>query len=104
MKDRRALRRERPAPPSPRQTNDFLHRVFTEFPLPVIIHDERNQILLMSRGWTQFSGYTLKDARLGNERSAPRNTLTRSSQRMSRSITGSGSSPRKVGRTAFGIS
>jgi PAS domain S-box-containing protein len=41
----------------------LLNRAIREFPIPVIIHDEDGHIVQISKGWTQFSGYTLKDIR-----------------------------------------
>lgn len=32
-----------------------------EAPIPLLIHDEDDKILQMSKGWTRFSGYTLED-------------------------------------------
>ena len=36
-------------------------RAMQEAPVPIIIHDEQDQILQLSKGWTQFSGYTHED-------------------------------------------
>ncbi len=33
----------------------------TEAPLPLIIHREDGQVLQISKGWTQYSGYTIED-------------------------------------------
>src|SRR5262245_6941446 len=55
MKAPSALKRERSI------LSPSLSRVIAAFPLPVIIHDDQNQILQMSAGWTHFSGYTLDD-------------------------------------------
>src|SRR5258705_4288665 len=55
MKAPRALTGEYPI------LSPSLDRIIAAFPLPVIIHDDQNQILQMSEGWTHFSGYTLAD-------------------------------------------
>ena len=38
-----------------------LRRAITESPIPMIIHDEQDNILELSKGWTNESGYTLED-------------------------------------------
>ncbi|MBL9188443.1 MAG: PAS domain S-box protein, partial [Opitutaceae bacterium] len=44
-----------------RESEDRLHRSVQESPIPMIIHDEHDRVLLLSKGWTKFSGYTLED-------------------------------------------
>ena len=38
-----------------------LRRAITESPIPMIIHDENDNILELSKGWTKESGYSLED-------------------------------------------
>jgi PAS domain S-box-containing protein len=44
-----------------RESEERLRRSVEEAPIPMIIHDEDDRILQLSRGWTKFSGYTLAD-------------------------------------------
>ena len=44
-----------------RQSEDRLRRAVADAPVPMIIHDDAQQILHMSRGWSDLSGYTLED-------------------------------------------
>ncbi len=44
-----------------RESEDRLHRSVEESPIPMIIHDEDGRILLLSKGWTKFSGYTIDE-------------------------------------------
>jgi PAS domain S-box-containing protein len=46
---------------SQREIGSLLDRAIVECPIPLIIHDESDRILQMSKGWTRFSGYTLED-------------------------------------------
>jgi PAS domain S-box-containing protein len=39
----------------------LLDRLIVQSPIPVIVQDENNLILQVSKGWTRFSGYTLED-------------------------------------------
>src|SRR5262245_247267 len=39
----------------------LLDRAIIEAPIPLVIHDENNRILRVSKGWTRFSGYTPED-------------------------------------------
>lgn len=39
----------------------LFNRAIVDSPVPLIIHDENDRILQISKGWTQFSGYTLED-------------------------------------------
>jgi PAS domain S-box-containing protein len=43
------------------ESEERLHRAIAESPFPTIIHDEDDRILIVSRGWTHFSGYTQED-------------------------------------------
>ncbi|MBK8755352.1 MAG: diguanylate cyclase [Candidatus Competibacteraceae bacterium] len=36
-------------------------RAMEEIPVPIMIHDEDDRILQLSKGWTRYSGYTLAD-------------------------------------------
>jgi PAS domain S-box-containing protein len=50
------------APRSPQpEIGPHLGRAIIDCPIPLIIHDENDRILQMSKGWTRFSGYTLED-------------------------------------------
>ncbi|MEQ1860647.1 MAG: PAS domain S-box protein [Chthoniobacteraceae bacterium] len=44
-----------------RDSENRLHRSIEESPIPMIIHGEDDRILLLSKGWTKFSGYTIDD-------------------------------------------
>src|SRR5262245_34587817 len=46
---------------SQRKIGHLFNRAIIESPIPIIIHDENDHILQMSKGWTRFSGYTLED-------------------------------------------
>src|SRR5262245_18334711 len=37
------------------------NRAVIDCPIPLIIHDEHERTLQMSKGWTRFSGYTMSD-------------------------------------------
>jgi PAS domain S-box-containing protein len=39
----------------------LLNRVIVESPIPLMIQDEHNRIVQISKGWTRFSGYTIED-------------------------------------------
>jgi PAS domain S-box-containing protein len=49
------------SPSSQSRIGSLLNRAIIESPIPIIIHDENDCILQMSRGWTRFSGYALED-------------------------------------------
>ncbi len=36
-------------------------RAITDSPIPIMIHDEDDNILQLSKGWTDYSGYTIED-------------------------------------------
>jgi PAS domain S-box-containing protein len=36
-------------------------RAVCESPVPIIIYDEDGRVLMLSKGWTHFSGYTIED-------------------------------------------
>ena len=36
-------------------------RAIADSPFPIMIHDENDQIIQLSEGWTKFSGYTIED-------------------------------------------
>jgi PAS domain S-box-containing protein len=44
-----------------RESEERLRRSVEEAPIPMIIHDEDDRILQLSRGWTKFSGYSQSD-------------------------------------------
>jgi PAS domain S-box-containing protein len=46
---------------SKREIFRLLNRVIVESPIPLMIQDESNRILQISKGWTRFSGYTIED-------------------------------------------
>jgi PAS domain S-box-containing protein len=46
---------------SKREILRLLNRLIAESPIPLIIQDENNRILQISKGWTRFSGYTIED-------------------------------------------
>jgi PAS domain S-box-containing protein len=39
----------------------LLNRVIVESPIPLMIQDEHDRIVQISKGWTKFSGYTIED-------------------------------------------
>jgi PAS domain S-box-containing protein len=43
------------------QSEEQLRLAVTDAPVPMIIHDDRDHILYMSKGWSEHSGYTLDD-------------------------------------------
>jgi PAS domain S-box-containing protein len=43
------------------QSEERLRRAVTDAPVPMVIHDDQDHILHMSRGWTDYSGYALAD-------------------------------------------
>jgi len=44
-----------------RESEERFHLAVANSPLPIMIHDEDDKILLLSKGWTDFSGYTITD-------------------------------------------
>lgn len=44
------------------RSEERLLRAVTEAPVPMVIHDDADQILHMSQGWTTSSGYSIEDA------------------------------------------
>ncbi len=44
-----------------RESEERLSRSIEEAPIPMLIHDEDDRILQLSKGWTHFSGYTIRD-------------------------------------------
>ncbi|MEZ5317165.1 MAG: PAS domain S-box protein [Vicinamibacterales bacterium] len=44
-----------------RQSEERLRRAVSDAPVPIIIHDESDQILHMSQGWQDLSGYSMRD-------------------------------------------
>jgi len=43
------------------QSEERLRRAVADAPVPMVIHDDADHILHMSRGWSEYSGYTLQD-------------------------------------------
>jgi PAS domain S-box-containing protein len=43
------------------QSEERLRRAVADAPVPMIVHDDTDQILHMSRGWSDLCGYTLQD-------------------------------------------
>jgi len=43
------------------QSEEQFKRAVTDSPVPIMIHDEDDNILLLSRGWTESSGYTIQE-------------------------------------------
>jgi len=43
------------------QSEARLRRAVTDAPIPMVIHDDADRILHMSRGWTYYSGYTIEE-------------------------------------------
>jgi PAS domain S-box-containing protein len=44
-----------------KQSEERLRRAVEDAPVPMIIYDDDDHILHMSRGWTQYSGYTIEE-------------------------------------------
>ena len=44
-----------------RESEERFRKAVTEAPVPIMIHDEDGNVLLLSKGWTDYSGYTLED-------------------------------------------
>jgi PAS domain S-box-containing protein len=42
-------------------SEERLRHAVSDAPVPMIIHDDRQQIVHMSRGWTELSGYSIED-------------------------------------------
>ena len=43
------------------RSEERLRHAVSDAPVPMIIHDDRQQIVHMSRGWTELSGYSIED-------------------------------------------
>jgi PAS domain S-box-containing protein len=43
------------------ESEERFRRAVTDSPVPIMIHDEEGKVLLLSKGWTRYSGYTLDD-------------------------------------------
>jgi len=43
------------------ETEARWRRAVADSPVPIMIHDEDDQVLQLSKGWTKYSGYTLDD-------------------------------------------
>ena len=44
-----------------RESERRMHLAIANSPIPIMIHDELDNVLQLSRGWTKFSGYTIED-------------------------------------------
>ncbi|MBT3190483.1 MAG: PAS domain S-box protein [Anaerolineae bacterium] len=44
-----------------RESNEQFRRAVVDSPVPIMIHDEDDNILQISKGWTEYSGYLLED-------------------------------------------
>ncbi|MCB1127351.1 MAG: PAS domain S-box protein, partial [Verrucomicrobiae bacterium] len=44
-----------------RESEARFRRAIEELPIPVMLHDEEGQVLMLSRGWTHYSGYSRED-------------------------------------------
>jgi PAS domain S-box-containing protein len=44
-----------------RESEERFHLAVANSPVPIMIHDEDDNVLLLSKGWTDYSGYTLED-------------------------------------------
>ena len=44
-----------------RESEERFRRAVEEAPVPILIHDEEDRVLQMSKGWTRYSGYTHQD-------------------------------------------
>jgi len=44
-----------------RESEERFHLAVSNSPVPIMIHDEDDKILLLSAGWTKYSGYTIDD-------------------------------------------
>jgi PAS domain S-box-containing protein len=43
------------------ESEERFHLAVANSPVPIMIHDEDDKIMLLSKGWTAFSGYTIDD-------------------------------------------
>ncbi|HEX4997182.1 MAG TPA: ATP-binding protein [Terriglobia bacterium] len=43
------------------ETGPYFQRAIAECPIPLVVHDENDRVLQVSKGWTRFSGYTMED-------------------------------------------
>jgi two-component system sensor kinase len=44
-----------------KESEERFHLAVANSPVPIMIHDEDDKVLLLSKGWTDFSGYVLED-------------------------------------------
>lgn len=44
-----------------RQSEERFRKAITEAPFPMMLHSEDEQVIALSRGWTEISGYSLSD-------------------------------------------
>jgi PAS domain S-box-containing protein len=44
-----------------RESEERFHLAVANSPVPIMIHDEDDNVLLLSKGWTDYSGYTVED-------------------------------------------
>jgi PAS domain S-box-containing protein len=44
-----------------RESEERFHLAVASSPVPIMIHDEDDNVLLLSKGWTDYSGYTIDD-------------------------------------------
>ena len=44
-----------------RESERRMHLAIANSPIPIMIHDELDNVLQLSSGWTKFSGYTIED-------------------------------------------
>ncbi len=44
-----------------RESEERFHLAVANSPVPIMIHDEADNVLLLSKGWTDYSGYSIED-------------------------------------------
>ena len=44
-----------------RESENQFRRAVTDSPVPIMLHDDEDNILQISKGWTHYSGYTIED-------------------------------------------
>jgi PAS domain S-box-containing protein len=44
-----------------RESEERFHLAVANSPVPIMIHDEDDNVLLLSKGWTDYSGYAIED-------------------------------------------
>lgn len=44
-----------------RESENQFRRAVTDSPVPIMLHDNEDNILQLSKGWTHYSGYTIED-------------------------------------------